>query len=64
MLHNSVKSRLRERNWIEFEKKESNPSQSWRRMKNDSINAINELALIAQKAPEDKQNEIFDYKNV
>ena len=33
-------------------------------MKNDSINAINELALIAQKAPEDKQNEIFDYKNV
>lgn len=64
MLRNSVKKRLREHDWIKFERTESNPSQSWRRMRDLSINAINDLALIAQKVPEDRQNEIFDYKNV
>lgn len=52
------------RNWIEFGKEESNPSQAWRRIRDSSINAINDLALIAQKVPEDKQNEIFGYKNI
>lgn len=64
MLHNSTKKRLREHNWIEFERDDGNPSQTWRRVRNASINAINDLALIAQKVPEDKQNEIFSYENV
>lgn len=50
---------MSEQNWLNLEKQESNPSQTWRRLRDQSITAINDLILLAKKLPEDKQKEIF-----
>lgn len=59
MLSKSMRKSLYERNWLDIENQESNPSQTWRRLKDRSIVAINDLILLANKLPEDKQREIF-----
>ena len=59
MLSKSMRKKLFERNWLNIEKQDSNPSQFWRRLKDQSITAINDLILLANKLPEDKQREIF-----
>ena len=59
MLSKSIRKKIFERDWVTIEKRESNPSQFWRRLKNQSITAINDLILLANKLPEDKQGEIF-----
>src|SRR5690349_7413306 len=46
-------------NWLEIEKQESNPTQTWHRLRDNAIKSIHDLTLLAQKLPEDKQKEIF-----
>lgn len=64
MLGNSIRSRISERNWLDVEKKESNPYQFWHRIRSQANTAISDLVLLANKLPEDKQEEIFSYNNV
>ena len=59
MLSKQLRKNLSERNWLNIERQESNPSQTWLRLKKQSITAINDLILLANKLPEDKQKEIF-----
>lgn len=54
-----MRSKIREHSWVEIEEEDSNPTQTWRRLRDQSIEAINDLILLAQKLPEDKQKEIF-----
>ena len=54
-----MRKRISERNWLDIEKQDSNPSQLWRRLKEESITAINDLILLANRLPDDKQREIF-----
>ena len=59
MLSQPLRKKLYERDWLEIEKQDSNPSQTWRRLRDQSITAISDLILLANKLPEDKQKEIF-----
>lgn len=62
MFRKSLRKKLIERNWREIEKQESNPTQTWHRIRDQSVRAINDLTLLAKKLPEDKQKEIFSMK--
>src|SRR5918996_3441948 len=59
MLSKSMRKKLNEHSWLWIEKQESNPSQTWQRLKKQSVTAIYDLTLLANKLPEDKQEEIF-----
>lgn len=59
MLTQSTRKKISERNWLDIEKQDSNPSQLWRRLKDESIAAINDLILLANRLPDDRQREIF-----
>src|ERR671919_325541 len=59
MLTQPMRKKISERNWLDIEKQDSNPSQLWRRLKEESIKAINDLILLANRLPDDKQREIF-----
>ncbi len=54
-----MRKKIEEQTWLEIENEDSNPTQTWRRLRDQSIEAINDLILLAKKLPEDKQKEIF-----
>jgi hypothetical protein len=62
MLHKSIRRELTEQSWLQVEKNDSNPRLKLKRLKDQSIRAINDLSLIARKLPEQTQTEIFDYE--
>lgn len=64
MLGKSVYKSFLELNWLEIERKESNPSQFWHRIRDHANRAINELILLANKLPDEKQEQIFNYVNM
>jgi hypothetical protein len=64
MLENETYRKLRERNWLEIVRKESNPSQFWHRIRDNVRKTIDQLALLATKLPDDKQEEIFNYGDI
>jgi hypothetical protein len=47
MLENETYRKLRERNWLEIVRKESNPSQFWHRIRDNVRKTIDQLALLA-----------------
>ena len=59
MLTSPMRKKIEEQSWLEIENEDSNPTQTWRRLRDQSIEAINDLILLAKKLPEDKQKEIF-----
>src|SRR5918996_2380154 len=59
MLSKSVRKNLYEHGWMWIQKHDINPSQTWQRLKKHSLTAIYDLTLLANKLPEDKQEEIF-----
>lgn len=64
MLGNGPRSRISERNWLDIKGRESNPYQFWHRIRGQANTAINDLVLLANKLPEEKQEEIFSYANM
>jgi hypothetical protein len=59
MLTDPMRKKIQEQSWSQIEEDDSNPTQTWRRLKDQSVEAINDLILLARKLPEDKQKEIF-----
>jgi len=64
LLKSNTRSQLKKHNWLHIEKEISNPSQKLKRIRDLSITGINDLALIAEKTPEDLQDEIFTTRKV
>jgi hypothetical protein len=64
MLGKAARSRILERNWLDVEKRESNPYQFWHRIRDQANTGLRDLVLLANKLPEDKQDEIFNYINM
>jgi len=64
MLKNDSRRRLIEHGWLEIAKRHSNPSLALNRLKNQAVEAINDLALLAEKLPDEVKREIFTYGNV
>jgi hypothetical protein len=50
MLGNGIRKRLTEQNWLSFLKRESNPTQTWHRLRSKANRAINDLILLANSA--------------
>src|SRR5262249_9245713 len=61
MIHKSLRKELGDHNWLWIQKNDSNPSMKLRRLEKQSITAINDLSLLAQKLPEHAVAEIFSY---
>ena len=64
MLGNSLRKRLSEQNWINIIKEDSNPTQTWNRGRDKVNRGINDIILLAQKLPNDKQEELFNINNI
>jgi hypothetical protein len=62
MLGKELRKKLNERKWADIIRKDSNPTQTWHRLRKQANLALNDLALLARKLPDDKQDEIFDDK--
>lgn len=61
MIHKSLRKELGDHNWLWIQKNDSNPSMKLKRLEKQSITAINDLSLLAQKLPEHAVAEIFSY---
>ena len=44
-----MKKKILEHSWLELEKYESNPTQTWRRIRDEMVSAIDDIILLAQK---------------
>jgi hypothetical protein len=64
LLSKTTRKHLMEYNWDYAEKKDSNPSQTRSRLRNNLKTVLNELVLIADKLPEKELNEIFASKSL
>jgi hypothetical protein len=61
LIHKSLRKELGDHNWLWIQKNDSNPSMKLKRLVKQSITAINDLSLLAQKLPEHAVAEIFSY---
>ena len=64
MLGQSTRKKLENNEWGEYIQKDSNPSQTWHRIRIQANRAINDLITLATKLPDEKQDEVFTYDNV
>jgi hypothetical protein len=64
MLKKDTRRQLREHGWLEIAKRHSNPTLALNRLKEQAIEAINDLALLAQKLPDKTLKDIFNYTNM
>src|SRR5215210_4991305 len=55
-----MRRQLNEQNWLSIIEEDSNATQTWKRLRDKAIIAINDLKLLAEKLPDDKQEEIFN----
>ena len=60
MLYKNHRKILLERSLLYLLENDSNPHQLWQRMKSNCLSAINDLALIASKCPNEKLQQIFN----
>lgn len=59
-----MRKQLNEQNWLNIIEKDSNATQTWKRLRDKAITAMNDLILLAEKLPNDKQEEIFNRPNI
>jgi hypothetical protein len=64
MLRKDMRKKLQEHTWLEIARTNSNPSDTLRRLIDEANRAINDLILLADKLPNNKQAEIFRYDNL
>jgi len=59
LLHNETYKRLREQDWLQFVSRDPNPSQTFHRIRTAVDRAFEEIGLLAEKPPDEKQELIF-----
>lgn len=59
-----MRKQLNEQSWLRIIEEDSNATQTWKRIRGKAITAINDLILLAEKLPDDKQEEIFSKLNI
>jgi hypothetical protein len=64
MLKKDTRRQLKEHGWLEIAKKHSNPYLALNRLRDQGIEAINDLCLFAKKLPTNTLNDIFSDYNV
>jgi hypothetical protein len=64
MLKDDTRRRLKEHGWLEIAKKHSNPHLALNRLRDQGVEAIKDLTLLAQTLPTNTLNDIFNYENI
>ena len=64
MLNFSLRKQIKEQKWLDIMKKDSNPTQKWIRLRDRANRAISDLKLLADRLPDNRQQEIFDYGKI
>lgn len=64
MLNFSLRKQIKEQKWLDIMKKDSNPTQKWIRLRDRANSAISDLKLLADRLPDNRQQEIFDYAKI
>lgn len=64
MLGKALEKRLSTQKWVDIMKRDSNPAQTWHRIRVKANRAIEHLTLLAYKLPDEKQEEIFDVNKI
>ena len=64
MLNFSLRKQIKEQKWLDIMKKDSNPTQKWIRIRDRANSAISDLKLLADRLPDNRQQEIFDYAKI
>ncbi|MDP9288108.1 MAG: hypothetical protein M3P08_07915 [Thermoproteota archaeon] len=64
MLKDDTRRRLKEHGWLEIAKKHSNPHLALNRLRDQGVEAIKDLTLLAQTLPSNTLKDIFNYENV
>jgi hypothetical protein len=64
MLNFSLRKQIKQQKWSDIIKKDSNPTQKWIRLRDRANSAISDLKLLADRLPDNRQQEIFDYAKI
>jgi len=64
MLNFSLRKQIKEKKWSDIMEKDSNPTQKWIRLRDRANSAISDLKLLADRLPDTRQQEIFDYAKI
>jgi hypothetical protein len=64
LLNFALRTQITKQRWSDILKKDSNPIQKWIRLRDRANVAISDLKLLADRLPDNKQKEIFDYANI
>ena len=62
MLGKELRKKLQEHSWEYIVKNDSNPWQTWHRLRSSVNITLNDFVLLSNKLPEEKQAEIFSSK--
>ena len=64
MLGKPLRKKLSNQNWLNATRTDSNRYQTWSRLRTHVNLALDDLSLLAEHLPNDKQEEIFTYQRV
>ncbi len=64
MIGKPLRKKLFNHNWLDATRTDSNRSQTWARLRSHVNLALDDLSLLAEHLPNDKQEEIFTYQRV
>ena len=64
MLGKELRKKLQKHSWEYIIKNDSNPWQTWHRLRSSVNTELNDFVLLANKLPEEKQAEIFSSKKI
>jgi hypothetical protein len=64
LLGKPLRRRLSEHNWLDAIRTDSNRYQTWARLRKSANLALDDLSLLAERLPNEKQEEIFTYQRV
>jgi hypothetical protein len=60
LFNKNSRKKFQEQNWLKIIETDKNPSQAYRRFRDEALQAISDLSLLASRLPDDKLYEIFN----
>jgi hypothetical protein len=64
MFKNDIRKKLLKHKWVGIMNDSKNPTQSWHRIRTQAVRGLNDLTLLAENLPDEKQGEIFDTNKI
>ena len=64
MLGKPLRKKLANQTWLDATRTDSNRYQTWTRLRTHVTSALDDLSLLAEHLPNDKQGELFTYERI